>query len=109
VGSGFITVSQPILVKFLTELAHPPRRQAEPSRDVLRSLADQKFVHEPSITLAAAVPPIREIDAEYDLVGHWRLGIILERVEEQIPVAAVAFGQPLDQKAVALLRMWRQH
>src|SRR5262245_9924608 len=61
-----------------SELADPSRRESVPVRHVQRSLALQEVIDDPTVALAAAADPQREVQPETDLFGHGRLHVVVQ-------------------------------
>src|SRR6185369_16346541 len=81
----------PVLLEVTAQLADPGGAESVLVGHVESALAQHEILDDAAVALAAAAQPSREVQAEADLIGDGRLGVVAE---------------PLLQGILRLLTIW---
>src|SRR5690348_7219760 len=82
-GSNQATEAIPVLVEVTPQLADPSLGEAELRAHVRGALAGHEIFSKAAISFGTRAEPGREIEAEGDLLGRWRLRVVVQRLHKR--------------------------
>lgn len=85
--------SFPVLVKFLSQLADTRRTEPELAGHDAGSLADHQVLDQRAIPLCSRRRPGWEVLTKCQLVGHWRLRVVVQSLVQPIAFEGALIGK----------------